>query len=321
MERAPAPGCLLVAALALAPAAPAEASRFWPRQDASSEPTHAGRPPARAVEAVRTGTLRSTPSDPVALRLHDRGSHYEFVAENSAPGPVQVELSLHRAENARPVPALPARRVVGARGSEVVARIYALDPRLPDTFEAVLEQLPGDPRARPFDFGYRVPFESGRVRVDQGFGGQFSHNDVQNRYALDFAVPEGTPVLAARGGTVLQVESDFERAGVDRERDGGRANYIRILHDDGTMAMYAHLQPEGVQVRVGQQVREGERIGLSGNTGFSTAPHLHFVVQVNAGMRLQAIPIRMFGALGELKFARDGDSVPAGGSPPHSPQD
>lgn len=310
MERARAAGCLLVALLALAAAAPAEASRFWRWKDAQGTPAYADRPPADAVEDVRTATFRRAPADPVVLRLQDRGSHYDVVAENRAPGPVQVELSLRRAENVKPVPALPERRVVGAGGSVVVARVYALDPRLPNAFEAVLEQLPGDPRARPFDFEYRVPFEYGRVRVDQGFGGRFSHNDAQNFYALDFAVPEGTPVLAARGGTVLQVESDFERSGLDRERDGRRANHIRILHDDGTMALYAHLQPEGVQVRVGQQVRQGQRIGLSGNTGFSTAPHLHFVVQVNAGMRLEAIPFRMFGALGELKFARDA-TVPA----------
>ena len=76
------------------------------------------------------------------------------------------------------------------------------------------------------------------------------------------------------------------------------------------MALYAHLKPEGVQVRVGQQVRQGQPIALSGNTGYSTAPHLHFVVQANRGMRLEAIPFRMFGAAGELKFPRE-----AGGRP------
>ena len=102
----------------------------------------------------------------------------------------------------------------------------------------------------------------------------------------------------------MQVESDFEKAGLNREKYGGRANFIRIVHDDGSMAVYAHLKPEGVQVRTGQRVRKGQRIGLSGNTGFSTAPHLHFVLQVNAGMRLQSIPFRMFGPLGELKFPK-----------------
>jgi len=108
--------------------------------------------------------------------------------------------------------------------------------------------------------------------------------------------------VAVREGVVMQVEADFDRAGLNLEKYGGRANFIRIVHDDGSMALYAHLKPEGVQVRVGQRVRAGQRIGLSGNTGFSTAAHLHFVLQANRGMRLESIPLRMFGPMGELKF-------------------
>jgi murein DD-endopeptidase MepM/ murein hydrolase activator NlpD len=100
----------------------------------------------------------------------------------------------------------------------------------------------------------------------------------------------------------MQFESDFDETGLDAKRDSGRANYIRILHDDGSMAVYAHLAPEGTQVRPGQRVRRGERIGLSGNTGYSGGPHLHFVVQVNRGMRLESIPFRMFGPRGILRF-------------------
>ena len=169
-------------------------------------------------------------------------------------------------------------------------------------FRLLLDGLPGDPAARPVDYEYRLPFDYARVRVDQGPGGSFSHNDPQNRYAVDFALAEGTPIVAVREGVVMQVESDFDKAGLNREKYGGRANFIRLLHDDGSMAVYAHLQPEGVQVHTGQRVRQGQRIGLSGNTGFSTAPHLHFVLQVNRGMRLESIPFRMFGPLGELKF-------------------
>jgi len=94
---------------------------------------------------------------------------------------------------------------------------------------------------------------------------------------------------------VMQVESDFDKAGLDLEKYGGRANYVRILHDDGTMGLYAHLRPEGVLVRVGQRVRQGQQIGLSGNTGFTSGPHLHFAVQVNRGMNLLSIPFRMPG--------------------------
>ena len=95
----------------------------------------------------------------------------------------------------------------------------------------------------------------------------------------------------------MQVESDFSKAGLTKKAYGGRANFVRILHDDGTMALYAHLKTDGVLVRVGQQVQAGQQIGLSGNTGFTTGPHLHFAVQVNRGMRLISIPFRMRGML------------------------
>jgi murein DD-endopeptidase MepM/ murein hydrolase activator NlpD len=101
----------------------------------------------------------------------------------------------------------------------------------------------------------------------------------------------------------MQVESDFDKAGLDLEKYGGRANYVRILHADGTMGLYAHLEEGGVLVQVGQHVRAGQEIGLSGNTGFTTGPHLHFAVQVNRGMRLESIPFRMNGPLGALNFA------------------
>jgi murein DD-endopeptidase MepM/ murein hydrolase activator NlpD len=109
--------------------------------------------------------------------------------------------------------------------------------------------------------------------------------------------------LAARGGVVMQVESDFDKAGLNLEKYGGRANFVRILHDDGTMGLYAHLDLDGVLVRVGQRVRTGQQIGRSGNTGFTTGPHLHFAVQVNRGMRLLSIPFRMSGPQGPLRIA------------------
>ncbi|KAF1685041.1 peptidase [Pseudoxanthomonas broegbernensis] len=302
---------LLAGLIALLPAHPADAARLWRWRDADGVSHYGDRPPpGAAAEDAQSLNFRRDPGAAVALRLVDRGSHYEAWADNRLPGPTQVQLRLRSGDNITVAPALPARTTVPADGNGLVGRIYPADPRVASSFDLILDYLPGDPHARPLDFEYRLPFDYAQVRVDQGFGGGFSHNDAQNRYAIDFAVPEGTPVLAAREGTVLQVESDFARAGLDRERYGGRANYVRILHADGSMALYAHLKPEGVLVRPGQRVRQGQRIALSGNTGFSTAPHLHFVVQVNRGMRLEAVPIRMFGALGELKFARDA-STPA----------
>ena len=169
--------------------------------------------------------------------------------------------------------------------------------------ELNLVTVPGDPNANPRDVDYQLPLRQPAQRIDQGYGGSFSHTDPQNLYAVDFAADIGTPVLAARDGVVMQVESDFAKSGLNLEKFGGRANYVRIVHDDGTMALYAHLEESGVLVRVGQHVRAGQQIGLSGNTGFTTGPHLHFAVQVNRGMQLESIPFRMSGPDGALSFS------------------
>ncbi len=110
---------------------------------------------------------------------------------------------------------------------------------------------------------------------------------------MDSPLPEGTPVLAARAGTVMQV--------VDSHDQG---SLLRVLHDDGSMALYAHLQAASARVRPGQAVAAGQVIALSGNTGHSSGPHLHFVVQANTGLALRSIPFRMGSERGELKFPR-----------------
>lgn len=288
----------------------AGAARLYSWKDRYGVNQYGDQPPAadelRASD-VNVIRFRNPPSALVRLRLENKNSRYgvtryEAWADNLLHGPVQVLLRFKHSKNVIAAPALPAGATVPARSSILVSSIDVTDPIRSGDFELILDALPGDPDAKPLDYDYRLPFDYARVRVDQGPGGSFSHNDPQNLHAVDFALADGTPIVAVREGTVMQVESDFDKAGLNREKYGGRANFIRIVHADGTMAVYAHLQPEGVQVRTGQRVRKGQRIGLSGNTGFSTAPHLHFVLQVNSGMRLQSIPFRMFGPLGELKF-------------------
>jgi len=247
----------------------------------------------------------SAPSPIAVLRQQPSGPGVQAVAENRLAGPVEVRLAFAQQSNVRADPDLPAGTVVPGGRQAVLAYLATLDPSRPGEFELTMDAVPGDPRARPLDVEYQLPLRMRGWHVDQGFGGGFSHADEQNRYAIDLAAPIGTPVLAARDGVVMQVESDFARAGLDRERYAGRANLIRILHDDGTMAMYAHLKADGVLVRTGQRVRAGTVIGLSGNTGFTSGPHLHFAVQVNRGMRLESIRFRMRGPQGPLNLGGD----------------
>ncbi|TWI06338.1 uncharacterized protein DUF4124 [Luteimonas cucumeris] len=262
------------------------------------------RAPAAVDGSVEKIPLTTGPHAAVRLRIENDNSRYSAWAENALAGPVEVMLRFHRNHNMASQPQLPARATVAANGSALVAHLFTADSTRPGDFEVRLDAVPGDPNARPRAFEYLIPLSQQALRIDQGFGGRFSHGSEENRYALDFAAAIGTPVMAARSGVVMQVESDFAQAGLSEEEYGGRANFVRILHDDGTMALYAHLQPGGALVRVGQRVRQGQQIGLSGNTGFTSGPHLHFEVQVNRGMRLESIPIRLRGPQGVLQFAK-----------------
>lgn len=264
----------------------------------------AASPPAHRFAAPHAPLQVADAASAVArLRLEKTPTRYRAWADNRLPGPVQVELRAVRSSGVVASPALPVRMSVPARGSVLLATLILADAQAAGDFQLQLDAVPGEPGATPLQVRYQLPFAA-PVRVDQGPGGHFSHDDAQNRDAVDFALPEGTPVLAARDGVVLQVEAGFDRAGLDREAFAGRSNFVRILHGDGSMALYAHLQPDGVLVRPGQSVRAGQRIGRSGNTGFSSAPHLHFVVQVNAGMGLVSVPFALAGPLGTVHLPR-----------------
>jgi len=79
-------------------------------------------------------------------------------------------------------------------------------------------------------------------------------------------------------------------------RDGEAANIIRIVHDDGTLSLYAHLNWNSIRVKPGDRVKAGQYIADSGNTGFTSGPHLHFSVQRNAGLEIESLPVVFKGA-------------------------
>lgn len=155
----------------------------------------------------------------------------------------------------------------------------------------------GDPGLAPFPHAYRYPFpwRGGPFRLSQGPNGRFSHTGPKGRYAMDIAMPEGTPIVAAREGEVVEVEN---RQWGRRGNPAG--NFIRIRHPDGTYGGYMHLQRGSVLVRKGQRVARGQPLAKSGNTGNSSGPHLHFVVQRSAGDDYVSIPYQFDRPLGGL---------------------
>ena len=109
-----------------------------------------------------------------------------------------------------------------------------------------------------------------------------------------FFVPDGTPVYSAREGTVINVRHDSFNAGTSAAMLD-QANVIEILHGDGTIAIYAHLHWDSIRVRVGEHVTRGQYIADSGNTGFTSGPHLHFAVIRNTGLEDVSAPVEFAG--------------------------
>lgn len=216
-------------------------------------------------------------------RKHDAGE--TLLVRNDLFAPVDIELKLENVENAVGAPTKPIRWVLPPRSQIRLATLAPRDASKPLKYTPKLRHALGDPRLIPKPYKYPLPWQGGPFRLTQGANGQYSHFTPKGRYAVDIAMPEGTPIVAARGGMVVKIENEQSGRG-----NNPAGNFVRILHDDGTMGVYLHLMKGSVAVREGQRVETGTRIARSGNTGNSTGPHLHFVVQRNVGLTIESIP-------------------------------
>ncbi|HAV04900.1 peptidoglycan DD-metalloendopeptidase family protein [Stutzerimonas stutzeri] len=216
-------------------------------------------------------------------RKHDAGE--TLLVRNDLFAPVDIELKLENVENAVGAPTKPIRWVLPPRSQIRLATLAPRDVSKPLKYTPKLRHALGDPRLIPKPYKYPLPWRGGPFRLTQGANGQYSHFTPKGRYAVDIAMPEGTPIVAARGGMVVKIENEQSGRG-----NNPAGNFVRILHDDGTMGVYLHLMKGSVAVREGQRVETGTRIARSGNTGNSTGPHLHFVVQRNVGLAIESIP-------------------------------
>lgn len=137
---------------------------------------------------------------------------------------------------------------------------------------------------------YNLPFEKGtKHKVVQGYGGLFSH---KNTAAIDFEMPVGTPVLAAREGVMYAYKDSYDEGG-PFSKYKGKANFIMIQHSDGSFGCYWHLKKDGVITKTGK-VKKGQQIGISGATGFVFRPHLHFSVKRKLNYQMDAFVKTIF---------------------------
>ncbi len=238
----------------------------------------------------------------------------EVLASNPLYVPVEVALRIDTIEGVEyPEPGQSMRWVVPAREDELLLSLNVLRNASQTLIEYRYNYLAGDPAAR-HDSGtdYRVPYAVGAdFPVTQAFPDVVTHSTPDSRHAIDIAMPIGTDVFAARGGVVFDVASRNFKAGTDIRKYGHKANVVRILHDDGTYAIYAHLNWDSIRVRPGDVVLRGQYIADSGNTGYSTGPHLHFAVVRNTGMKIESVPVAFEGIRSSTVVPATGMSLTA----------
>ncbi len=251
-------------------------------------------PPA-TDEDFATIEMPVEPKQTVTMRKLGTAREPEYVFFNNTWGPVELALKLTQEENVVSEPPLPVTLILPGQSEKRLLKIRAENPDEGFSYQLAYETMIGPPLLElPEEINYYPPFPSGvQYVISQGFDSGDTHNSPPNQYAVDIVMPIGTPILAARAGQVIDLEDNFHGAG-KQDRYLARSNQIRILHSDGTMAVYAHLQPNRARVRPGTMVKTGQWIGSSGNTGYSNGPHLHFVIQINTGMSLESVPFKFY---------------------------
>lgn len=142
----------------------------------------------------------------------------------------------------------------------------------------------GLPDPRIDEAVYFLPFAADTTyAVAQGAFGVAGLGSHANQYAIDFMLPFRTPIVAARAGKVTATRQTCPDINCPFTPDTCCGNYVRIEHADGSVASYWHLPENGACVKVGDVVERGDIIAVSGNTGISLAPHLHFEVRAPKG--------------------------------------
>lgn len=221
----------------------------------------------------------------VKLETRKHAAGETLSVRNNLYAPVEVELRLDNQGNLAGGTQQPVRTVLPPRSSQPVLSLAPENPTQALRYTPKLRYALGDPRLVPTTSKYPLPWRGGPFRLSQGANGKYSHFTPKSRYALDIAMPVGTPIVAARAGVVVKTENQQTGRG-----DNPAGNFVRVLHKDGTMGVYLHLKKGSVSVREGQYVDQGSLLARSGNTGNSTGPHLHFVVQRNVGLAVESIP-------------------------------
>lgn len=235
---------------------------------------------------------------------------YEFEAENLNPYTVTMSIDFESLTNLKTASTLPLFVEIPGRSKKRVLELSRVSSASGVDYRSSYGWVRGSAFATHQDsYVYKLPFLKGAdVHVSQGYHGETSHKGL-SAYAIDFPVPVGTPIYAAREGIVVGSEGSSNFGGTSPEYRK-YANYVIIEHSDGTMGNYYHLKQGGAVAKIGQKVAKGDLIGYSGNTGYSSGPHLHFSVSKVDPFSMRRpmnLPIQMQTMQGIVNLPRKGD--------------
>ena len=241
-------------------------------------PRQPRRPPGRLRVRRRPARVRDVPQ----RRSHRAGRPQSL----RGPGDDGVDDHQPRERRAgrRPtsgvafLPAAPAPHGVGE--AVVLGELRQLDLSRALSARAAVPRAVRRSAQRPAPYAYALPYPYGQTfSVLQGFHGAFSHKG-SNEYAVDFDCPVATPrARGAPGDGVVASNASAQGSGTTADYlDYKRTNFVIVLHDDGTLGEYMHLAPSERRGQARPARRAATELALSGNTGFSSTPHLHFQV-------------------------------------------
>ncbi|MDZ7662493.1 peptidoglycan DD-metalloendopeptidase family protein [Thiohalophilus sp.] len=222
--------------------------------------------------------------------IHRLGSDEAPVFEvtNTLPAPIELAFSAREMQNMRADPPLPLRKVIASGTREPLTRFEKIDPARPWGYAYASRYVLGDPQAQHRSGKpYLPPYPRQKdFAIGQAFDGERSHRQHPlTRYAVDIPMPAQSDIAAARSGHIVEINTG-KLAPVRRQQ----THYVRVLHQDGTFGLYAHLDPASIRMLPGTPVDRGQVIGQLAASADGEIPHLHFAVQKNTGMKLESIP-------------------------------
>ena len=270
------------------------AATVYKYQDANGRWQFSDKPPASSQQPAEQLQFAADPANPFELKFKYSKKNGNYKAEVINPFFIPLDLKITFKHDVLP----EFKALIPSAGRLVFYQGIQKVPHFKYAYEW------GDPAAIAQTTPYHLPVSSLQQHViSQAFNGRFSHRQEPNIYAVDIGLPVGTNVAAAREGTVIFVHDDYAFGGA-QDYFLDKANAVYVLHDDGTYAVYAHLLLGSAVVKAGQKVKVGEVLAQSGSSGYSTGPHLHFVVRKNNHFAAQSVPFTFTDARGVFTPAR-----------------